>query len=119
VYINGDGDTSRDFCFIDNCVQANLLAATTENEEATNQVYNIAFGEKTTLNQLYKMILENLTPNCQLTTVNLEYRSFRAGDVRHSLADISKAQRLIGYQPQFSIKAGLDKAAKWYLENLN
>jgi UDP-N-acetylglucosamine 4-epimerase len=124
LFINGDGETSRDFCFIDNCVQANLLAATTENDDATNQVYNIAFGERTSLNQLYKMILEILTANCKLPTDDSRqsrvptYRDFRTGDVRHSLADIAKAERFIGYQPQFSVKDGLDKAARWYLENL-
>lgn len=124
VYINGDGETSRDFCFIDNCVQANLLAATAEKEEAANQIYNIAFGERTSLNQLYKMILEIITANCKLPTDDSRrsrvptYRDFRAGDVRHSLADISKAKDFIGYCPEFSVKAGLDKAAKWYLENL-
>jgi len=119
VYINGDGETSRDFCFIDNCVQANLLAATIEKEEATNQIYNIAFGERTTLNQLYKMILEILSANCKLPTPKLKYRDFRAGDVRHSLAEISKAKANIGYEPQFSVKTGLEKAEKWYLENLS
>jgi UDP-N-acetylglucosamine 4-epimerase len=119
VFINGDGETSRDFCFIENCVQANLLAAMTEDENALNQVYNIAFGQRTTLNKLYELIKEKvgeLYPNY----INREptYRDFRAGDVRHSLADISKARELIGYEPEFSIRGGLDKAAEWYVKNL-
>lgn len=116
VFINGDGETSRDFCFIDNCVQANLLAATAEDEAATNQVYNVAFGKRTSLNELYSYIKERVvTANASAIEAKPKYRDFRAGDVRHSLADISKAKDLIGYEPQFSIKKGLDKAAEWYL----
>ena len=116
IYINGDGETSRDFCFIENCVQANLLAATAE-EAAANQVYNVAFGERTTLNELYKFIKERVVAaNRSAQDAEPEYRDFRAGDVRHSLADISKAQERIGYRPQFSVKNGLDRAAKWYLQ---
>ncbi len=119
VYINGDGETSRDFCFIDNCVQANLLAATVENDVATNQVYNVAFGERTSLNELYTYIKERVvSSNAEAKKAKPHYREFRAGDVRHSLADISKANKLIGYDPQFSVKKGLDKAAEWYLANL-
>ena len=119
VFINGDGETSRDFCFIDNCVQANLLAATTLNEKALNQVYNIAFGQRTTLNKLYKLIKEKVDESYP-TVKDREptYRDFRAGDVRHSLADISKAKALIGYEPGFSVRDGLDKAAEWYVKNL-
>jgi len=111
---------SNGICFIDNCVQANLLAATTEKEKAANQVYNIAFGECTTLNELFNFIKERVVDS-HLSAKDLEstYRDFRTGDVRHSLADISKAQGLIGYQPQFCVRAGLDKAAKWYLKNLS
>ena len=119
IYINGDGETSRDFCFIENCVQANILAATVTNETATNQVYNVAFGERTTLNDLYKLIKERVSlvyPPAK--KAKPEYRDFRAGDVRHSLADISKANQNIGYGPQFSVIKGLDKAAEWYLANL-
>jgi len=118
LFINGDGETSRDFCFIENAVQANLLAATAQEEAATNQVYNIAFGERTTLNELYRLIkerVETIHPDAQ--NAKPTYRDFRAGDVRHSLADISKARNLIGYTPQFSVKNGLDKAADWYLNN--
>jgi len=119
VFINGDGETSRDFCFIDNCVQANILAATVEDEAATNQVYNVAFGERTTLNQLYQFIKDRVVAaNFSTRDAKPQYRDFRAGDVRHSLADISKAKNNMGYEPQFSVKDGLDKAARWYLRNL-
>lgn len=119
VFINGDGETSRDFCFIENAVEANLLAATAKDEDATNQVYNVAFGERTTLNELFQLIKERVVATHE-SAVNAapEHRDFRAGDVRHSLADISKAKRLIGYKPSFSVRAGLDKAADWYLRNL-
>lgn len=116
IYINGDGETSRDFCFIENCVQANLLAATAE-ETAANEVYNVAFGERTTLNELYRFIKERVVAaNPSARDAQPEYRDFRAGDVRHSLADISKARERIGYLPQFSVKNGLDRAAEWYLQ---
>jgi UDP-N-acetylglucosamine 4-epimerase len=119
VYINGDGETSRDFCFIENCVQANILAATAPEGAATNQVYNVAYGERTTLNALYKLIKERVVVcNAQAQQAEPQYRDFRAGDVRHSLADISKARTLLGYAPQFSVIRGLDKAAKWYLQSL-
>ncbi len=116
VFINGDGETSRDFCFIENCVSANILAATVEEKEATNQVYNIAFGESTTLNMLFKLIKERVQNKMPVVLeAKPTYRDFRAGDVRHSLADISKAQQLLGYSPEFSVRDGLDKAADWYL----
>jgi UDP-N-acetylglucosamine 4-epimerase len=116
VFINGDGETSRDFCFIENCVSANILAATVEEKEATNQVYNIAFGESTTLNMLFKLIRERVQHKMPAALeINPTYRDFRAGDVRHSLADISKAQQLLGYSPEFSVRDGLNRAADWYL----
>ena len=116
VFINGDGETSRDFCYIDNCVQANILAATAGDEAAANQVYNIAFGERTTLNSLYQLIKDQVVPVCPAAGEALpRHRDFRAGDVRHSLADISKARELLGYAPEFSVKDGLVKAAPWYL----
>ncbi len=120
VYINGDGETSRDFCFIENCVQANLLAATVQDNEATNQVYNVAFGERTNLNELYNHIKNRVVDASYESTIGAKphYRDFRAGDVLHSLADISKAKKCLGYEPQYSVKKGLDKAAKWYLSNL-
>lgn len=119
IFINGDGETSRDFCFIDNCVQANILAATTENSDALNQVYNVAFSERTTLNDLFTLIKSRVaTTRPEVLRENPVYRDFRAGDVRHSLADISKANKLLGYNPEYSIQKGLDKAALWYLKNL-
>lgn len=118
VFINGDGETSRDFCFIDNCVQANILAATATDPAAVNQVYNVAFGERTTLTSLYDLIREKVTVRFPaVAEMEPVYRDFRAGDVRHSLADISKAQKLLGYNPQYSIKDGLDKASEWYLQH--
>lgn len=116
VYINGDGETSRDFCFIDNCVQANILAATA-GDEAADQVYNVAFGERTSLNELYRLIRERAAVRVP-AAVRAEpiHRDFRAGDVRHSLADISKATRRLGYRPEYSVRNGLDKAAQWYIE---
>lgn len=119
VFINGDGETSRDFCYIDNCVQANILAACCENETALNQVYNIAFGERTTLNALFEMIRARVAKFfSEASDIQPTYRDFRPGDVRHSLADISKANELIGYVPEYSVKDGLDKSAQWYVENL-
>lgn len=116
IYINGDGETSRDFCFIANVVQANLLAATTLNPEAINQVYNIAVGERTTLNELYAQLKANLLPHyAHLADVKPVYRSFRAGDVRHSLADIRKAATRLGYAPSQRIRQGLELAMPWYI----
>ena len=116
VFINGDGETSRDFCFIDNCVQANLLAATAP-DEAADQVYNVAFGERTSLNELFALIRERVADRVPAARdAEPVYRDFRAGDVRHSLADITKAGRLFGYAPEYSVRAGLDKAAAWYVE---
>lgn len=118
VYINGDGETSRDFCFIDNCIQANLLAACAEDQAAVNQVYNVAFGERTSLNSLFEFIRDRVAqkwPHVQKTVPH--HRDFRAGDVRHSLADISKSRRLLGYNPKYSVIDGLKKAAKWYMES--
>lgn len=119
LYINGDGETSRDFCYIDNCVQANILAATATDEKAVNQVYNVAFGERTSLNELFSFIRERVAAvHRQTKEAEPVYRDFRAGDVRHSLADISKAGELLGYEPEFSVKDGLDMASEWYLKNL-
>ena len=116
IYINGDGETSRDFCYIDNCVQANILAAVAD-EGDDSGVYNIAFGQRITLNELFQLIRERVGRNYpQVMDVQPEYRDFRPGDVRHSLADISKARQFIGYEPQFSVTRGLDMAAAWYME---
>ncbi|EMS77632.1 SDR family oxidoreductase [Desulfotignum phosphitoxidans] len=117
VYINGDGETSRDFCYIENAVQANLLAAFTQNPEALNQVYNVAVGERTTLNQLYDTRKTLLVPgHPHLAAAKPEYRDFRPGDVRHSLADITKAGTLMGYAPTHRIGQGLTEAMTWYEE---
>ena len=118
VFVNGDGETSRDFCYIDNAVQANLLAATTTNSEALNQVYNVALGDRTSLNDLYKLITTSLALHCQLPASKLSYRDFRAGDVRHSLADISKAQTLLGYAPTIKVGAGVTTAMPWYVSKV-
>lgn len=119
VYINGDGETSRDFCYIDNVIQANLLAATTDNPDAVNQVYNIAVGDRTTLNGLFEAIRSLLAPKFpHLADFKPVYRDFRPGDVRHSLADISKAQTRLGYAPTHRIGEGLAEAMDWYVQDL-
>lgn len=119
LFINGDGETSRDFCYIDNCVQGNLLAATVANPAALNQVYNIAFGERTTLNELFNLIRQRVHAILpEIKAISPTYRDFRPGDVRHSLADISKARNLLGYEPIYSVKDGLDQAAEWYVRQL-
>ena len=115
LFINGDGETSRDFCFIENTVQANLLAATVQAEEARNQVYNVAVGGRTTLNQLFSYIRESLGDNGIRYEKDAIYRDFRAGDVRHSQADVSKANNLLGYDPQYTIEQGIKKAMPWYV----
>ena len=115
VYINGDGETSRDFCFVANAVQANLLAATAENPEARNQVYNVAVGDRTTLNILFALLRDNLAAHGVSASVQPVYRDFRAGDVRHSQADICKAQRLLGYAPTHRLAEGVATAMPWYV----
>lgn len=116
IHINGDGETSRDFCFIKNVAQVNLLAATTQNAEAVNQAYNVAVGDRTTLNELYAQLHKNLLPlHPHLQDGQPVYGDFRAGDVRHSLADISKAQRMLGYAPTQCIAQGLALAMPWYV----
>lgn len=118
VYINGDGETSRDFCFIANVVQANLLSATTQNPDAVNQVYNVAVGDRTSLNELYAQLNHNLLPLYpHLQDAKPVYRDFRSGDVRHSLADIGKAQNMLGYMPTQRIGQGLEMAMPWYIQN--
>ena len=116
VLINGDGETSRDFCYIDNAVQANLLAATTQNAAAMNEVYNVAVHDRTSLNQLFVMLRDLLAAAMPaLTDVQPVYREFRSGDVRHSEADIGKAQRLLGYVPTHRVRDGLSAAKDWYI----
>jgi UDP-N-acetylglucosamine/UDP-N-acetylgalactosamine 4-epimerase len=119
VFINGDGETSRDFCYIDNTVQINLLAATIDNDEATDQVYNVALNDRTSLNKLYYMIEERLIQRVQgLEQKKPIYRDFRAGDVRHSQANIDKAKDLLGYQPKYMISKGMDETMDWYVGKL-
>lgn len=115
VEIYGDGETSRDFCYIANAVQANVLAGLTENGGALNQVYNVAVGERTSLNELYGFIRARLSQhNPELSRLEPIYRDFRPGDVRHSQADIGKARGLLGYSPSHHIDQGLDEAMDWY-----
>ncbi|MHB1056018.1 MAG: NAD-dependent epimerase/dehydratase family protein [Thermoleophilia bacterium] len=115
VFINGDGKTSRDFCFVKNAVQANLLAACTENRKASNQVFNVAYSNETTLNQLFYGIRNRVAAiNPKAAFVEPQYREFRAGDVRHSLADITKARMLLDYEPHYSVDNGLDMTCSWF-----
>ena len=116
VYINGDGETSRDFCYIANAVQANLLAATTADAAARNQVYNVAVGDRTTLNTLFGLLRDNLAAHGVSPEVQPVHRDFRAGDVRHSQADLGKAQRLLGYAPTHRLAEGIAEAMPWYVE---
>lgn len=118
VYINGDGQTSRDFCFVENAVQANLISATVTDEAATNQIYNVAVSGRTDLNALFDSLKNTLGKLGVLYSKSPVYRDFRAGDVRHSQADISKAKRLLGYSPEFDIESGIEKAMPWYVASL-
>jgi len=119
VYINGDGQTSRDFCYVENAIQANLLAATCENPLALNQLYNVAVAERTTLNELFELERALLLDHFPwVRDYRPQYTGFREGDVRHSQADISKAQKLLGYAPTHRIGEGLKEAMDWYVENL-
>lgn len=119
VYINGDGETSRDFTYIDNVVQANLLAALTKNVSAVNQVYNIALNERTTLNQLFSEMKTILVAfDSRFAEMTPIYRDFRQGDIQHSLADISRAQHLLAYHSDVSINQGLLKTVQWYLASI-
>ncbi len=117
--INGDGETSRDFCYVENVIQVNILAALSNDPEAINQVYNVALNERTSLNQLYEMIRSLLVKEFPyLKKHKPEYVAFRDGDVRHSQADISKAARLLGYTPTHQIDKGLKQALDWYIANV-
>jgi UDP-N-acetylglucosamine 4-epimerase len=119
VAINGDGETSRDFCFIENVIQANLLAALAEGPDAVNQVYNVALGDRTTLNELYKSMRAVLSETySHAATHQPQYRDFRRGDVRHSQADILKAKTLLGFEPTHRINEGLRQAMDWYIANI-
>jgi UDP-N-acetylglucosamine 4-epimerase len=119
VHINGDGETSRDFCYIDNCVQANILAACARKPGAWNQVYNVAVNQRTSLNELFVLIRDEVARhNPEAAKAEAAHREFRAGDVRHSQADISKAGALLGYKPLFDVRRGLRAAGDWYAAHL-
>ena len=116
--INGDGSYSRDFTYVDNVVQANLLALTVENPAAVNQVYNVAFGERTTLNELFSYLREGLSAfDPEIANIEPKYGPNRAGDIPHSLANISKAKELLSYSPQYDVKSGIKEATEWYFKN--
>jgi UDP-N-acetylglucosamine 4-epimerase len=118
--INGDGSNSRDFTYVDNVVQANMLAALAVAPEALNTVYNVAFGERTTLNELFAYLREGLSAFAPAAaSIEPEYGPERAGDIPHSLASIDKARRLLGYAPEVDVRSGIRKTAKWYFENLS
>lgn len=117
--INGDGEYSRDFTYIDNVIQMNMLALTTTNPDAVNQIYNTAFGERTTLNQLVGYLKEYLSEfDAEIANVEVLHGPNRAGDIPHSLACIDKAKKLLNYKPQYNMKYGLKEAVMWYWENI-
>lgn len=118
VYINGDGKTSRDFCYIKNVIQANILAAVSKNI-SRHEVFNVAVGDRTSLNELYEYINKNLHDHNVEYTKTPKYVEFRKGDVRHSQASIEKAKELIGYEPHFNIYSGLKDSIEWYINNLS
>jgi UDP-N-acetylglucosamine 4-epimerase len=119
VNVNGDGETSRDFCYVANAVQANILAATTPNPDAKNQVYNVAVGERTSLNELLELLGQNLNIKKSRSLLLTAYRDFRLGDVRHSQADITKAKTLLNYEPTHRITAGLKLTNDWHINHSN
>jgi len=118
VYINGDGETSRDFCFVDNVVQANLLAAIAQDPESVNEVYNVAAGDRTTLNRLFELLKAELAANGLHYDRNAEYRPFRDGDVRHSQASLDKSRRLLNYKPEADLEKGITRSMPWYIQFL-
>jgi UDP-N-acetylglucosamine 4-epimerase len=119
IHINGDGETTRDFCYVTNVVQANLLAATVQKPEAINEIYNVAVCARTSLNQLFGLLRGKLLPDYpQLKDCSPVYCDFRPGDVRHSEADISKAERFLGYKPSHTVQQGLSEALDWYRQHL-
>jgi len=124
VYINGDGETSRDFTYIDNVIQMNILAATTDNPEAFGEAFNVAVGGRNTLNELYDLIKDQLNNQFKMNNSKLIiekspiYRDFRPGDIRHSNADITKAKTMVGYKPTHDIYQGMEEAIEWYSDNI-
>ncbi len=120
VAINGDGETSRDFCYIENAVQANLLAATTDDPAAVNQVYNVAVDDRTSLNRLFELLRDALVPSTpDVKTITPVYKDFRPGDVRHSQADITKARQRLGYAPTHRLAEGIRAAMPWYVAHFS
>ncbi|HEX5393410.1 MAG TPA: SDR family oxidoreductase [Rhodocyclaceae bacterium] len=120
ISINGDGETARDFCYVENVVQANLLSAMTEDPAAINQAYNVGFNCQTSLNQLFEILQALISPtNPRIANVWPVYRDFRPGDMRFSRADIGKASRLLGYAPRWSVHAGLEQTVAWYVSRIN
>ena len=118
VFIFGDGQTSRDFCYIENVVQMNILAATSSNDKSNNQVYNVALNDRTSLNRLFELILTKIQKRLKdLPNIKPVYGDFRPGDVLHSQADITKARDLLGYVPEFNIGKGLDFSIDWYIDS--
>lgn len=119
AYVFGDGETSRDFCYVDNAIQANILAACTDNPDALGQVFNIAYGQRTTLNELFGLIRNQVIKfSPDVEKMKPVYKEFRAGDVRHSLADITKACNILGYEPSYSASDGLTKTADWFIADV-
>lgn len=118
VCIYGDGETSRDFCYVDNVVQANILAATSQLPQSVNQIYNVAAGGRTSLNTLFDLLARSLSESQRAISAGPEYKAFRPGDVRHSQADISKAEELLGYKVTHTIADGIQEAIPWYLKAL-
>jgi UDP-N-acetylglucosamine 4-epimerase len=117
--INGDGSFSRDFTYVDNVIQANELAATINNPDALNTVYNVAFGQQTTLNELVDTLVKELSQfNSNISSIKATHAPNRQGDIPHSLASIEKAKSLLGYYPEYDFKSGIKNAVKWYWENL-
>lgn len=118
VYINGDGETSRDFTYIDNVIQISLLAGTTANEQAFGEAFNVAIGGRNTLNELYALINKELKVHMrEFKEIKAKYRDFREGDIRHSNANISKAKELVGYAPTHDIYQGMQESIEWYITN--
>jgi len=119
LFINGDGETSRDFTYIDNVIQANILAGTTDNKEAFGEAFNTAIGGRETLNNLYSAITKGIKENLpELKIKNPIYRDFRAGDIRHSNANIDKMKELLGYEPTHTLESGLSESITWYIEDI-
>ena len=119
VYINGDGTTSRDFCYIQNVIQANFLAVQRNLISKESEIYNIAFGESNTLSTLYELITNEFKENGQLLSVNLKFNDFREGDILHSLADITNAKNDLNYSPEYDLSQGIKEYFRWFIKNKN